>query len=179
MLEQKINEASDFSILKIKAGTEYDKALISKIRTFTEKPLYVDVNQGWKNKEEALDMAEWMREQNVLLLEQPLPKEMNAEMEWLTERSPIPTIADESVKRLSDLEKLGGAFAGVNIKLMKCTGLREAMRMINYCKKNDLKIMLGCMAESSCGTTAMAHLASLADVIDLDAPLLYNNDPFK
>jgi L-alanine-DL-glutamate epimerase-like enolase superfamily enzyme len=179
ILEQKINEASDFSILKIKAGTEHDKALISKIRSITDKPLYVDANQGWKTKEEALEMAEWMREQNVILLEQPLPKEMDKEMEWLTERSPIPTIADESVKRLSDLEKLDGAFAGVNIKLMKCTGLREAMRMINYCKKNDLKILLGCMAESSCGATAMAQLMQFADYVDLDSPNLYVNDPFK
>jgi L-alanine-DL-glutamate epimerase-like enolase superfamily enzyme len=178
-LEQKIREAEDFVILKIKAGTADDKALVNMVRKYTSKPLCVDVNQGWTDKKLALEMLEWLKDQQVLFVEQPMPKEMVDEMTWLTENSPIPTIADESVKRLSDLEKIDGAFSGINIKLMKSTGLREAMRMINYCKKNGLLIMLGCMAESSCATTAMAQLMHLADFIDLDAPLLYSNDPFK
>jgi L-Ala-D/L-Glu epimerase len=178
-LEQKIREATDFQVLKIKAGTEDDKKLIGLIRKFTDKPLYVDVNQGWKDKHMVLDMLYWLKTQKVILVEQPMPKEMLEEMCWVTEQSPIITIADESVKRLSDLEKIDGAFSGINIKLMKCTGLREAMRMINFCKKNDLVVLLGCMAESSCATTAMAQLMQFADYIDLDAPLLYKNDPFK
>ncbi len=177
-IEQKIKEAEDFQILKIKAGTADDKQLIELIRKFTDKPLYVDVNQGWRDKNFVMDMILWMKEQNVILLEQPMPVEMHEEMSWVTEQSPILTIADESVRRLSDLEAMDECFGGVNIKLMKCTGLREAMRMINYCKKNDLKILLGCMAESSCGTTAMAQLMQFADYVDLDAPLLYKNDPF-
>lgn len=179
ILEQKIKEAADFTVLKVKAGTTDDKKLIRLIRKYTDKPLYVDVNQGWTNKEEVLEMIFWMKEQNVILLEQPMPAAMKEEMRWVTERSPITTIADESVKRLSDLENLNGAFHGINIKLMKCTGLAEALKMIDYCKKKNLKILLGCMAESSCATTAMAQLMHFADYIDLDAPQLYTNDPFN
>lgn len=179
ILEQKIKEAADFSVLKVKAGTKDDKKLIRLIRQYTKKPLYVDVNQGWKNKEEVLEMILWMKEQNVILLEQPMPATMKEEMRWLTERSPISTIADESVKRLRDLETLHGAFSGVNIKLMKCTGLAEANKMIDFCRNNNLAVLLGCMAESSCGTSAMAQLMHKADYIDLDAPLLYTNDPFR
>ncbi|MES2679780.1 MAG: dipeptide epimerase [Bacteroidota bacterium] len=177
-LEQKIREAAGFHILKIKTGTSDDKALISLIRKFTDKPLYVDVNQGWTDKNKALDMLCWLRDQNVLLAEQPMPKEMKEEMQWLTKRSPLPTIADESVKRLKDLQRLEGSFSGINIKLMKCGGLGEAIKMIAFCRENGLKVMLGCMAESSCGTSAMAQLMGLADYVDLDAPLLYTNDPF-
>lgn len=179
ILEQKISEASDFSILKIKAGTSDDKHLVNTIRKFTNKPLYVDVNQGWKNKEQAADIVMWMKEQGVILIEQPMPVDMLEEMAWLTQKSPVPIVADESVKRFTDLEKVKGVFSGINIKLMKCTGLHEALKMINYARKNDLKILLGCMAESSCATSAMAQLMGLADYIDLDAPNLLKNDPFS
>lgn len=178
-IAQKIIEASDFKILKIKAGSENDKALINMIRSYTDKPLYVDVNQGWKDKHFVVDMLHFMAENNVLLVEQPMPVEMIDEMAWVTERSPVPTIADESVKRLKDISRIKGAFSGINIKLMKCTGISEALRMIDLARESNLKVMLGCMAESSCATTAMAHLAGLADYIDLDAPYLIVNDPFK
>lgn len=179
MISQKIKEAADFSILKIKAGTKDDKALINLIRKYTDKPLYVDVNQGWKSKEEVLEMLHWLHEKNVILIEQPMPVNMFEEMSWVTERSPIPTIADESVKRLKDLDFIKNCFSGVNIKLMKSTGLTEAFEMVKYAKKNNLQVMLGCMAESSCATSAMAQLMKFADHIDLDAPNLLLNDPFK
>lgn len=175
---QKIREAAAFEVLKIKAGTANDHALIELIRKHTNKPLYVDVNQGWKQKEYALEMVQWMKTQNVVLLEQPMPKEMKREMQWVTARSPLPTFADESVKRLCDLEQMDGAFSGVNIKLMKCTGPNEALKMIDYCRNHNIRVFLGCMAESSCGTAAMAQLMALADYVDLDAPELYVNDPF-
>ena len=178
-LAKKIEEAREFSTLKIKLGTERDKDIINFIREHTNKPLYVDVNQGWKDPEKALDMIFWLSEKNVVLVEQPLPVPMKKEMAWLTSRSPLPTIADESIKRLKDLYFLDGAFHGINIKLMKCTGLTEAIQMIKFAKKQNYKIMLGCMAESSCGTTAMAQLMQFADFIDLDAPKLYLNDPFS
>lgn len=178
-IAQKITEASDFSVLKIKAGTQDDKTLIRLIRKYTDKPLYVDVNQGWTDKEYVLDMIFWLHEQHVILIEQPMPVAMKEEMIWVTAQSPIPTIADESVKRFCDLQELHESFSGINIKLMKCTGLNEAMKMIQYAKQKQLKILLGCMAESSCATSAMAQLMSFADYIDLDAPNLYKNDPFK
>jgi len=177
-LENKINEAADFNILKIKAGTKDDKSLINAIRKYTDKPLYVDINQGWKNKEEVLDMIFWLKEKNVILIEQPMPLSMIDEMAWVTERSPIITVADESIKRFNDLQVLNGAFSAVNIKLMKCAGLMEALKMIEFSKKNNIKILLGCMAESSCATSAMAQLMKFADYIDLDAPNLLKNDPF-
>jgi L-alanine-DL-glutamate epimerase-like enolase superfamily enzyme len=175
---QKINEAKDFQILKIKAGTKNDKALISLIRQHTNKPLYLDINQGWQDKIYALEMIEWLSDKNITLIEQPLPKEQKEEMKWLTARSPIATFADESVKRLKDLEELDGAFTGINIKLMKCTGLIEALKMIQFCQTHQIKMFLGCMAESSCATSAMAQLMAYADFVDLDAPQLYLNDPF-
>lgn len=175
---KKIKASTDFQILKIKAGTPHDKELISLIRQHTDKPLYIDVNQGWTNKNEALEMIKWLADKNVILVEQPMPKAQLDDMRWLTRHSPLPTFADESVKRLSDLEQLDGAFNGINIKLMKCTGVNEALKMINYCRDTGLQVFLGCMAESTCGTSAMAQLIGLADYIDLDAPQLYKNDPF-
>jgi L-Ala-D/L-Glu epimerase len=178
-LEQKIIEASDFSVLKIKAGTSDDKRLIRQIRKLTTKPLYVDVNQGWRDRHHVINMISWMKEEGVILIEQPMPVKMNADMEWVKDRSPLPVIADESVKRLSDLDAVRNSFSGINIKLMKCTGLTEALQMITLARKLNMKILLGCMAESSCATAAMAQLMKLADYIDLDAPNLYKNDPFE
>lgn len=178
-IKQKIEEAADFSILKIKAGTNDDKALIELIRKHTDKPLYVDVNQGWKDKQYALDMIAFFKEKRVLLVEQPLPVDQLDDMAWLTANCALPTIADESVKRLKDIPKIKDAFSGINIKLMKCTGIKEAFEMIELAKELNLKIFLGCMAESSCGTSAMAQLADCADYIDLDAPHLLKNDPFS
>ena len=175
---EKIEEAAEFSILKIKAGTANDRALIELIRSLTNKPLYVDVNQGWSNTTEAIALAQWMSQQGVLLLEQPMPVNNKDQMRLLSAKSPIPTMADESVKRLQDIPLMDGMFKGVNIKLMKSGGLREAMRMISACRKKNLFVMLGCMAESSCATTAMAQLMGMADFVDLDAPSLYTNDPF-
>lgn len=179
VIAQKIREAADFPILKIKAGTSDDRALIAAVRKHSDKPLYVDANQGWRDKEKALELTTWMATEGVLLIEQPMPVAMREECAWLTARSPLPVIADESVKRLNDLKETEGVYSGVNIKLMKCTGLHEAVKMIRYCREHDLKILLGCMAESSCATSAMAQLAALADFIDLDAPNLIRNDPFK
>ncbi len=179
VMVKKIQDARDFSILKIKAGTANDRALIEAVRRCTDKPLFVDVNQGWTDKHKALEMAHFMKDQHVLLLEQPMPVSMKQESAWLSARSPVPTFADESAKRLSDLDDLKGVFSGINIKLMKSAGILEAIKMVEWCGKNDMQVMLGCMAESSCATSAMAQLADLADYIDLDAPLLYKNDPFS
>ncbi|MCH7771581.1 MAG: dipeptide epimerase [Bacteroidetes bacterium] len=178
IIKTKISEANDFKYLKIKLGTENDKEIIETIRSVTNKPLYVDVNQGWSNKQEALEMIEWLFEKNVILIEQPLPKENIDDIAWLNEKSPLPIIADEAVKRLCDLEKVKDLYSGINIKLMKSTGLREALLMINKARDFGLKIMLGCMTETSCAVSAAAHLSSLANWIDLDGPLLISNDLF-
>ncbi len=176
VIRKKVAEAGQFKILKVKLGLDTDKMIINTIRRVTDVPLCADVNQGWKNKEEALAMAHWLHEQNVVFLEQPMPKEMLDENAWLTEHSPIPTIADEGCQRLADVAALKGAYTGINIKLMKCTGMREAKRMAELARALEMKVMLGCMTETSCAISAAAQLAPLVDWADLDGALLIGND---
>jgi len=179
MIDRKLDEVGDFKFLKVKLGSSRDKKIIEFIRSKTDLPLYVDVNQGWKDKYEALRMIEWLAGENALLIEQPLSKKQTDEIAWLTSNSPLPIIADESIQRSDEIEKIKDIYSGINIKLMKSTGLHEAFKMMKIAKKKGLKIMLGCMVETSCAVSAAAHLASLADWIDLDGPLLIINDNFK
>lgn len=177
-IEQKIDDASEFKFLKVKLGSENDKEIISTIRQHTDKPLFIDVNQGWSDKYFALNMISWLADQNVILIEQPLPKENIRDSNWLIERSPLPIIADEAVQVLGDLEKIKDLYSGVNIKLMKVGGIRQAYRMMQEAKDLNLKIMIGCMTETSCAITAASHLSPLADWVDLDGASLISNDLF-
>lgn len=169
-------EADQFKILKVKLGLETDKMIIDTIRQCTDRPLCADVNQGWKNKEQALEMSHWLAERGVVFLEQPMPKEQIDDNAWLTEHSPIPTIADEACQRLIDVPALQGVYSGINIKLMKCTGMREAKRMAELAQALKMKVMIGCMTETSCAISAAAQLAPLVDWADLDGALLIGND---
>jgi L-Ala-D/L-Glu epimerase len=178
IVKQKTKEALPYKILKVKLGKENDKEMIESVRSVTNKPIYVDVNQGWKDRQYALDMTYWLKEKGVLFVEQPMPKESIDDIAWLTSQSPIPIIADEAVQRLTDLVSLRGAYSGVNIKLMKCTGMREAHKMLEYAKANNMKVMIGCMTETSCAVSAASHLSPVADYADLDGPLLIKNDVF-
>jgi len=178
-IKQKVGEASEFKFLKIKLGSENDKEIVAAIRALTDKPLYIDVNKGWSNKYFALDMIGWLAEQNVVLVEQPLPKENFDDANWLNEKSPLPIIADEAVQTINDLEKIKHLYSGVNIKLMKAGGIRQAFRMMQRAKELNLKIMLGCMTETSCAITAASHLSPLVDWVDLDGAELISNDLFK
>lgn len=178
IVEQKVREAEEYPILKVKVGLDNDEEMITSIRKITDKVLYVDANEGWKNKETALEKIKWLKDQNVEFVEQPMPADQFDDLKWLRERSPLPLIADESVLRLSEVPKLAQAFDGINIKLMKCTGLREAMRMIHTAQALNLKIMMGCMIETAVGISAGAHLAPLLDYADLDGNVLISNDPF-
>lgn len=179
VIRQKVKEADQFKILKVKLGLDTDKMIIDTIRSVSDVPLCADVNQGWKNKEEALEMAHWLQERNVLFLEQPMPKEQIDDMAWLTERSPIATIADEGCQRYSDVIGLKDVYSGINIKLMKCTGMREAKKMAELARALEMKVMLGCMTETSCAISAAAQLAPLVDWADLDGALLISNDLFQ
>ncbi|MCL7988948.1 dipeptide epimerase [Sphingobacterium sp. lm-10] len=178
MIRQKVAEAGTYRMLKVKLGLETDKMIIETIRSVTDVPLCADVNQGWKDKYLALDMAGWLAERNVVFLEQPMPKDQAEDNAWLTARSPIPTIADEACQRLADVPALRGIYSGINIKLMKCTGMREAKQMAELARALDMKVMLGCMTETSCAISAAAQLAPLADWADLDGALLIGNDLF-
>jgi L-alanine-DL-glutamate epimerase-like enolase superfamily enzyme len=178
-LRQKVAEAEDFQLLKIKLGGPDDKDKIDFLRSITDKPFLVDANQGWTDVEVALRMIDHLSSLNVLLVEQPMSISTPAET-WSTlkEKSAIPIFADESVKRLSDLENVSELFHGINIKLMKSAGMAEANAMFDYCQKTGLQTMIGCMTESSCAIMAAAQLAPRANFVDLDGPFLVSNNPF-
>jgi len=178
-IKKRIEEAKDHKMLKVKLGSANDKQIIEEICKQTDKEIFVDVNEGWTDKFFALDMAHWLAERKTLFIEQPLQKEKIDDIAWLTANSPIPIIADEAVQQFSDLEQIKDVYTGINVKLMKCTGLHEAHKMILKAREYDLKIMLGCMSESSCGVSAAAQLAPLVDWIDLDGPLLIKEDYFS
>jgi L-alanine-DL-glutamate epimerase-like enolase superfamily enzyme len=178
---KKVNDAlaDDFRLLKIKLGRDTDKLLIETIRSITDLPLYVDANQGWTDRNKGLEMVYWLKERGVLLIEQPMPKEDIDGNAWLTERSPIPIVGDEAIQRLVDVAKAKGVYHGINIKLMKSAGMHEAFKMIEAARKNDLKILIGCMSETSIATLAGAALAPLCDWADLDGPFLTSNNPYQ
>jgi len=179
VIRQKVKEAAEFKILKVKLGRDTDKEMIETIRSVSDVPLCVDVNQGWKDKKEALDMIFWLREKGIQYVEQPMPKEKPDDIGWITQNSPLPIIADEALQRLSDVQSTVGIYSGINIKLMKCTGMREAHKMINLARANNMKVMIGCMTETSCAISAAAQLSPLATWADLDGNLLINNDRFE
>lgn len=179
VMQQKIREAEQYPILKIKVGRDNDEEIMKAVREVTDKPLRVDANEGWKNKEEALDKILWLEKLGVEFIEQPLPAAMLEETRWLRERVHIPIIADEAVKKAADIPTLATAYDGINIKLMKSAGIQEALRMIWMARSLGMKIMLGCMIESSCAIAAAAHISPLVDYADLDGNLLISNDPFK
>lgn len=180
MVKLKTQEvAGQFKILKVKLGTPRDREMIRAIREVSDLPIAVDVNQGWKNKKKALDEIFWLKEQGIVMVEQPMPKEMLDANAWLTERSPLPTFADEAIQRLKDIPAVKGAYTGINIKLMKCTGMREAWKMMNYARAEGMKVMIGCMTETSCAIAAAAQLSPAVDFADLDGNLLIANDIFR
>jgi L-alanine-DL-glutamate epimerase-like enolase superfamily enzyme len=178
VIKQKVAEGEDYKIIKVKLNGENDKLIIETIRKVTDKPIAVDVNQGWTNKHRALEMIEWLTDKNVLFVEQPLPKNNFDDGAWLFERSPLPLFADESIQRFSDINKVKNCFHGINIKLMKCTGMHEAYKMINEARALNLQVLIGCMSETSCAVSAAAQLSPLVDYADLDGPLLIKNNFF-
>ena len=134
--------AARFNILKVKVGLDNDKQMIETIREITALPLAVDANQGWKDREQALDEIFWLHENGVVMVEQPMAKEKMDDNAWITERSPIPVFADEAIQRLADIPSVKGAYHGINIKLMKCTGMRDAWKMVNYARAEGMKGMV-------------------------------------
>lgn len=178
VVREKTKETTPFKVIKVKLGIDEatDKMMINTVRSVTDKPIRVDANQGWNDKHYALRMIEWLSEKNVEFVEQPLPKHNLDDMAWLTEHSPLPTIADESCQRLEDIPRLKGVFDGINIKLMKCTGMREANKMVSMAQAFGLKLMIGCMTETSCAVSAAAQLSPKMDYADLDGNLLIAND---
>ena len=177
IIAQKVEEAGDYEILKIKMGSDDDRLILEAVRDVTDRPLRVDANEGW-TLEGALERLAWLQAMGVELVEQPLPEGELGAMRELRRQSPLPLFADESVHRASDIPRLAEGFDGINIKLMKCGGIGEALRMIATARAHGMQIMLGCMVESSLAITAAAHLSPLVDFADLDGNLLITDDPF-
>ncbi len=179
VMQEKIREASGFGTYKIKVGTADDRKILEGVRAVTDKPLLVDANEGWTSREEALEMITWMASLGVVLVEQPLASTRLEDHGWIKERSPIPVIADESLMQAVDIPRIAPYFHGINIKLMKCGGIQEAVRMAAMARALGLKLMIGCMIESSLGISAAAAVTPLFEVADLDGNLLIDNDPFR
>ena len=180
VVRQKVEEARPYKLIKVKMGLDNDQQTVDIIREMMpDIPICVDCNQGWKDKEHALEMCHWLKERNCLFVEQPFDKEWMDETAWLRERSPLPIIADEAFQRLPDIVRFKGVYDGINIKLMKSTGLHEAYKMVTLARALDMKVMIGCMTETSCAVTAAANLSPLVDFADLDGNLLIANDRFN
>ena len=180
VVREKTLEAERFAVLKVKLGRDEksDREMIESVRAVSDKPICVDANQGWNDKVYALEMVEWLSERGVVLVEQPMKKTRWDDIAWITERSPLPIMADESLQRLTDVSRMKGVFSGVNIKLMKCSGMREAWKMLNLARALDMKVMIGCMTETSCAISAAAQLSPAVDWADLDGNFLISNDLF-
>jgi len=176
---QKVLEAEPFPVLKIKMGLASDEMTLAAVRDVSPKRIRVDANEGWKDRETALQKIRWLETQGVEFVEQPMPAEMLEEARWLHGRVRLPIFADEAALNAESLPSLVGAYDGVNIKIDKCGGIQEALRMIHVADALGLKTMLGCMVASSISITAAAHLSPLVDYADLDGNLLVTNDPYR
>jgi L-alanine-DL-glutamate epimerase-like enolase superfamily enzyme len=177
-LRERIGQAAEYPVLKIKLGTDRDERIIRTVRDAApDKILRVDANAAW-NPKHALWMIEILRELGVEYVEQPLPPHDVDGLRFVRERSPLPVIADESCVVASDIPRLVGAVDGINIKLSKCGSLREALRMIATARAHGMLVMAGCMIETSLGITAAAHFAPLLDFADFDGAALLADDPY-
>lgn len=176
-VRRKVREAAGYPALKIKLGSEEDLEIMRVIRSETDAPIRIDANAGW-TADQAVEMVKCLSEFDVELVEQPLPPGSPGDWRRVREAAPMPIIADESVLTSADVPALAGLVDGVNVKLMKCGGIREALRLIHTARAHGMRVMIGCMIESSVAVTAAAHLSPLADYADLDGNLLISNDPF-
>ena len=178
VVRQKVKEAAPYRLLKVKLGQDNDKEMITTVRSVTDKPICVDVNQGWTDRNKAPDLIKWLSDRGVVFVEQPMPKTNPEDIAWLTSRSPLPIMADEAFQTLDDFKKIQGIYSGVNIKLMKCGGMNAAYKMVSVARALGMKVMIGCMTETSCAVTAAAQLSPLVDWADLDGNLLIDNDVY-
>jgi L-Ala-D/L-Glu epimerase / N-acetyl-D-glutamate racemase len=173
------SDVMHYSVLKLKLGSDDDESRVRAVRAARPNArIRVDANAAW-TFDEAVNHLTWLEKYNLELIEQPLAKDQHRAMGDLQRRTALPIVADESVQTMDDINALASAgVRGINLKLMKVGGLTNGVKILKRAKGLGMQVMLGCMIETSLGTTAMAHLSGLADWIDLDAPLLINNDPF-
>lgn len=169
--------ARDYPILKVKVGTKNDIAIIEAIREVSSATIRVDANAAWTPKE-AIKTINALAPYNIEFVEQPIPPHDLEGLRLIRENVPLPILADESCVTVEDIPWIAGCVDGINIKLMKCGGLRQALKMIHVARAHNLRVMIGCMIESSLAITAAAHLTPLVDYADLDGNLLIDNDPY-
>lgn len=179
IIRKKVMEVKGFKRLKVKLGEKNDKEIVETIRSVSDLPLTVDANQGWNDREAALEMIHWLKERNTIFIEQPMPRDQWDNNAWLTEHSPLPTVADEAVLTLDDVAKAKGVYDGVNIKMVKCGGIYQGYQIVQKARELNLKVMIGCMGESSVGILGAATIAPLCDWVDLDSCWLFTNNPYK
>ena len=177
-LRARVADAAQYPVLKIKLGTTWDERIVRVVREAApDKILRVDANAAWTPKS-ALRIIPLLQELGVEFVEQPLAPHDLEGMRFIRERSALPIVADESCLVAADIPRLAGVVDGINIKLAKCGGLREALRMIATARAHDMLVMAGCMIESSLGITAAAQFAPLLDCADFDGAALVSNDPY-
>ena len=182
IIRKKVSEAAPYPVLKLKVGDPRDRENFAALRSAaSDKPVRVDANEGWKTKEDALRMLEWLvaTDKKIQYCEQPMPRDTSdADWKWLKARSPLPIFGDESCHTVKDIPRCAECFHGVNVKLVKTGGVSMAKETLEAARKAGLKTMIGCMIETSVLISAAAHLAELADYLDVDGSLLITNDPF-
>jgi len=181
IIRKKVLEAERYPVLKVKVGVPGDKENMQALREVAPtKTLRVDANEGWKTKEQALEMIEWLaKDGHVEFVEQPMPAATPAkDWVWLKQRSPLPIFADESYHLAKDVAQAAECFHGVNVKLVKTGGVSAGYDALKAAREAGLKTMLGCMIESSILISAAAHLAELCDYLDVDGNILITNDPY-
>ncbi len=181
-IHAKVSAAADRPILKLKLGSPSDAENLAALRSVAPtKPVRVDANEAWRTREEALARLEWLAgDGHIQFVEQPMPAGLpRADWVWLKERSPLPIMADESYCSAADLPLVEGCFHAVNVKLVKTGGPGPGLAALRAARDAGLHTMLGCMIETSILIAAAAHLAELADYLDLDGNLLVTNDPYR
>ena len=181
VIKKKVAQAEAYPILKMKVGGPEDRPNLAALREMApEKTVRVDANEGWKTKEQALQMIEWLaQDKHIQYVEQPLPANASAkDWIWLKERSPLPIFADESYHLAADIETVAECCHGVNVKLVKTGGISGGLAALMAARKAGLKTMIGCMIETSILISAAAQLAELCDYLDLDGNVLITNDPY-
>jgi L-alanine-DL-glutamate epimerase-like enolase superfamily enzyme len=177
-MKEKTKEAEGFLVYKVKMGVEGDMEMVRAVREATDERIRVDANAGW-SVDQALERIEQLKFLDIEFVEQPIDPADKAGLKKIKEKSDIPIIIDEQLMISAHIPDFVGLCDGINIKLAKCGGIREAVRMIHTARALGLKVMLGCMIESSVGIAAAAHIGSLADYLDLDGNLLLENDPYE
>jgi len=181
VIRRKVEQAAPYPILKMKVGGPEDKANLQALREVApDKTLRVDANEGWKTKEQALEMIEWLaQDKHIQYVEQPLPASASAkDWNWLKQRTPLPIFGDESYHLSDDVAVAAECFHGVNVKLIKTGGITGGLAALSAARKAGLKTMLGCMIETSILISAGAQLAELCDYLNLDGNVLITNDPY-